>query len=125
MDKTKLALVTTLIGAVVGALLMQQWVRKNQTEQSEKIISRTDVVTRIIERPNGDKETVIVDRSVTKSEAKLIVPKPSLLVAATAQLVDKQAVYGIQVSKQVMGPVTVGASLDQKGHAGILVGWAF
>ena len=116
----------------------------NRTAASTKIQSETDTQTKqdqvtdkrtvIVKEPGGKETTSITEethvqtRENTDSQMKETVKaSPQLQVSALAGL-DLNAhapTYGVAVSKQVLGPITVGAFGLTTGIVGVSIGMTF
>lgn len=98
-----------------------------KTVVEEREVVKTDVrtVTRLVERPDGTKESVTetVDKSVSnatnKSTATAYKRSEWLVGATAATKFDDQIAYGAVVSKRVIGPFWLGLSANTDKVVGI------
>lgn len=117
-----------LIGAI-GALC-GYYVAPTKVKIEEKVVTRVvkDTVTRIVERPDGTKETVIKekDRTETDKEKKTEKSKPEdqwiFTALVEASSIDN-AIFNAQ--RRILGPAYVGVWVSTKGAFGLSVGLRF
>lgn len=127
--------------ALAGSFALGRYLSPEKTKtvtstvEVEKIVVQTvHSVTKIIERPDGTKETVIVantktdsktneesqtdSKEVTKSKDKLIIS-----VLAGMQLpLNGQLIYGAEISKNLLGPLRMGLFAMTDRKVGISLG---
>lgn len=106
-----------------------------KTVETVKEVVKTDVqtVVRVIKQPNGAEETVttITDHSVkSSSETKTAIKagkglSVSALVANDFSNRGLSPIYGASVSKEIIGPITIGAFGLTNGTVGVSVGLNF
>lgn len=134
----KVYIIIAVVSAAIGGYGVYR-LRPAQIQQVEveKVITRTDtkVVTKVIERPDGTKETTIeaTDKSVKKDEqSKQVtvaqVPKYHVsLIASTP--IDKfelnKPTYTLLVQKDFIGPFSLGASYSTDNKIGLSIGFNF
>lgn len=129
MDYKKVALLCGAVAAICFSLGRYSAPEKIKTEiKVEKVVEKQEVVrtvTKVVERPDGTKETEIVQDSETNTKSDTTRDKVtevtithnnlniSLLAGAQPKLFQGVSigpiVYGASVSKEVLGPITVGA----------------
>ena len=92
----------------------------SQTASTEQ--TRTRTVTRIVERKDGTKETLIesVDNS-TASRTVIKATKPQWLlgVGAAYNLPRTEVVYDVQASRRIIGPIFAGIRASTDGTVGV------
>lgn len=134
MNKNTLILVA--ITAVVSAAVTRHYFPKiqQQTVEIEKEVIKTDIrtVTRVIERPDGTKESVteIVDRTTkreTTSKTATTFQRKDWVVSlgGVAQVRHLDPVYVLQVNRRILGPFYVGGIITTDQQIGISVGLEF
>ncbi len=117
-------LLALLVGAAFGYYAMP---RKEITKTVEKQVDR--VVT-IITRPDGTKEEVTVDKSKITSEdnTKLNVGRSKLNLSALVGVQSSNLsspVFGGHLSKEILGPISVGVWGLSSGAIGASMGLNF
>lgn len=131
MKKNLLLLLAGLIaGAALGISLKKPQIK---TEIVEKEVVKTDVrtITKILERPDGTKETVIdtIDKSKassSKSETMTKILQRDWLISAGAHIDYKlMPEYSLLVQRRVLGPLFAGLQGSSTGKVGLLVGMEF
>jgi hypothetical protein len=132
-NKTKLIIVLVLIAGAFAAGRYSTPRTETTSKESETV--KKDIVTIVkeITRPDGTKETntTIVDRSKEKKEEsrkEVIVPKRAVISVSALvgySIRDSAPVYGLSVSKEVMGPITIGAFGLNNGTIGVTIGSNF
>lgn len=110
---------------------------ETQTVDVIKEVVKTDVrtITKIIEKPDGTKETIIdhTDKSVENKDQKhtqTTYAKNQWLVAGTVQQnldngLNLQPIYGVHIQRRILGPVFLGAMGSTDKRAGLSVGMEF
>lgn len=101
--------------------------------EKEVVKNNIVTVTRTVTLPDGTKDetTTVTDRSTTKHQESttLVTAIPTLnvsgLVANDFSTGVLKPVYGISVSKQIIGPFTVGGFALTNGTIGVSVGLNF
>lgn len=105
-----------------------------QTVETTKDVIKTDIrtVVKVVERPDGSKETVTetVDNTTrttkdTKSHTEIKQKDWVLTVGARTQLTALEPVYLVVVQRRVLGPVFSGLAADTKGSIGLTIGLEF
>ena len=129
------ALIVVALGA--GIYIGKVFYSGTSTVEIEKEVVRTDVVTvvKTIERKDGTKETIstTTDKSVAKSDStvKIVSAPPARLYSLTASYSVQPTsgsyapVYGIQLTKQFLGPFTLGLRVQSDKQVGMVVGYDF
>lgn len=109
-----------LVGAACGYYLMPT---KTVTQVVEKKVNR--VIT-IVKRPDGTVEKVIKDNSVITTDTETKVKERSkLAISALAGTDLSKPIYGAAVSKEVLGPITIGIFGLSNASFGASVGLNF
>lgn len=134
----RIALAACLIVAVLSAVLTRHYFPQIQTKTVtvDKEVIRNDIQTVVhsIKEPNGDVDTTTTttDHSikidVDKSTAETL-QKPTMNISAImANDVSHSLLvptYGISISKQVLGPFTIGLFGLTNGTGGVSLGINF
>lgn len=123
------AIVLFASGLYVGKLYYSKTEVKIETRETTKTL--TKIVQ--VERPDGTKETttIIDSKSDTKQNSLQKTPTNasktniSLLVANDFSSNLLKPIYGISVTKEVLGPFTIGAFGFTDGTLGVSVGFSF
>lgn len=107
---------------------------ETQTVEVTKEVVRTDIrtVTRLIERPDGTKESVTetIDRSTkhesNTSSSTVYARKDWFLgIGASTELKRLEPVYNVQINRRILGPFYVGAQATTRGSIGLNLGMEF
>lgn len=111
-------------GLVGGALGYWAMPKKEVVRTVEKQVDR--VVT-IIKRPDGTFEKVIVDKSkiVTDEKTKLNAARSKVNLSALVGTDLYKPVYGGHISKELLGPISVGAWGLTNATFGVSIGVNF
>jgi hypothetical protein len=114
----------------VAALIAVLILISRQKDSDTTVIKEHDhEVTVIVEDPSGKKTTTITKDTTRKSkEVVKTIVKPKVNVSALAGVSttdSRKPVYGISVSKEFIGPITLGAFGLTNGIIGISVGVNF
>lgn len=131
-----IGVIVTGLGFAAGRYLAPEKVRiETQTVEVKKYVrQKANVTTVTIEKPDGSKETTIVDRSVSDEKVATVenqtvsedTTRRRTNVAAMMTVVGGERAYGGSVSREVVGPVTVGVfGLSNPATAGVSVGVNF
>ena len=127
-------LIVLLAGVVAGGLAVHQFKPAEvRIDVREKEIVRTDVktITRVVERPDGTKETVIesTDKSVSKaskSESVVKTLQKNWNLAVTAHTNrELELHYSLHVQRRVLGPFYAGVTANTIGMVGLSLGMEF
>lgn len=151
MDNSKkilLGLLALVIAFAVGrfsantapSVTEQQTTTNNDIKQVDKDTHKETTITKT-RNPTGDEKTVttITEDTTTKvkdvdtattTESKVIVPskRNTLTVSALVGMDTTRSflpTYGLQVSKEVLGPISIGAFGFSNGLFGLSVGLSF
>jgi hypothetical protein len=125
---------TALIVAALGAGIYIGKSMFSKTVEVEKEVVRTDVVTvvKTIERKDGTKETTstTTDKSVAKKDSTstvAVVPRSQyhVSVSGSRSLDDSNIVYGLQIEKSFIGPLSLGVRVQTDKQIGLVVGYEF
>lgn len=128
----RLAIIALVSFVAGGATVKHYWpTLQERTKIEEKEVVRNNIktVTRIVERPDGSRETITesTDRSTERSsrqvEQQKVAEKNWLLgITATTRLTQLQPIYGVQVSRRILGPFFIGVNINAAGDFGALIG---
>lgn len=124
MKKSRLNLYLTLVlvGMLLGAVITKKYMdRITNTDQNT---TKEKVVTRIIERKDGSKETVIVDERVSKS-TKTVTKVSNWSIGVGTSLVNKTNVHTLQIHRRILGDLSVGAYARSDSEFGLLLQYQF
>lgn len=132
----KTLLIACLVTAVLSASLTRYYYPRVdvQTVETTKDVIKTDIrtVVKVVERPDGSKETVTetVDNTTrttkdTKSHTEIKQKDWILTVGAKTQLTALEPVYLVVVQRRVLGTVFSGLVADTKGTIGLTIGLEF
>lgn len=135
--KTQLIIAGVLVAAT-AALTRYYFPRiETQTVDVVKEVVKTDIrtITKIVEHPDGTKETVIdhTDKSVENKDQKhseTVMSKSQWLVTGTVQQdlnngLNLQPIYGVHVQRRILGPFYLGAMGSTDKRAGVSLGMEF
>lgn len=122
--------IVALVSAVIGAVLVYNLYPRVEvkTQVQEKIVVRNDIrtVTRLIERPDGTKESVTetVDNSEREASKSTTVVKNMRKdylagVGAGVQFKDLKPIYSATVARRMFGPAFAGAYGRTDGEFGL------
>ena len=131
MNNIKVLVGALIVGLLAGAYITKSYFPEVKEVQTEKEIIKTDVkiITRVVERPDGSKETIIEttdrtvkreDKNFTKTENKAKNVKASLI--AKYSFAQKKEDYGILLEKRILGPVFIGVYGDTSKQVGLSIG---
>lgn len=138
--KVLIAVVALAISFASGRFLSPTKTRtETKVVEVEKVVVKVEhVVTTIRENPDGTKETIIVadtktdsqsSRTVTDSIKEVIGKRNTLNVSVLAgiqlPLNTSSLVYGASLTKEVLGPITIGGWALTNKTVGISVGLNF
>lgn len=132
--KVILVVLTLVLAFAGGRYSVQQPNTSATTDTKIDKDTHTKKTVVIIKEPDGKETTTTVVERDTKtktdtntSNTTTQVKRNTLSVAALAgiEVNDKQMVYGASVSKEVLGPVTVGAWGLTNGTVGVSLGINF
>lgn len=120
---------TLIAGLILGALIVWQFYPRVEVRTETEEVVRRDVVTRIVERPDGGKETVIIDRSKESSTSTTEERPPrkwlASVGASTGDNLSRDFKYSASVQRRVVGPFFVGLQADTEGAVGVLLTMEF
>ncbi len=127
-----LCLIVAVLSAAGTRFLFPKVESRNVEIEKEVVRTDTRTVTRIIERPDGTKETIVdsVDKSVkkeTSSKESTVFQKSNYIVdlSARTKIDELQFVYELQVQKRILGPVFLGLKAGTDKSVGASVGLEF
>lgn len=127
---SKLALYAVLaVGIFIGGFLTA----KHYYNQNTEVVTdkKHTVITRIIvKNPDGTEKTVETIDETEKTKTKITTaPKPtvnlSALVATDFSQSQLKPTYGVSITKEVLGNITVGAFVLDNKTAGVSIGYNF
>lgn len=125
------ALISFALGAVATRYLAPP-VIKTETVEVETVRTDVHTITRVLERPDGTRETIIdsTDRSKLKTSRSDTASAPvqkNWLVSAGARLQPQnlQTYYALTVHRRVLGPFSAGLGADTSGRVELSVGMEF
>jgi hypothetical protein len=118
----------TLGAAVfIAGVLLGAWITKSYYDKHTNVDQNTTkehTVTKIIERPDGTKETIIVEDKKTKQISKTAVINDWSVGVATS-LIEKNSVYTVFIDRRILGEFSLGAYVRSDKEAGVLVRYSF
>jgi hypothetical protein len=101
-------LICLLAGVLLGSALVLRF-KEPQIVTVDKIQNRVRVVTRIDQRPDGSKTTVITkDSAKTEMHLTSKPVKKDWIVGATSSLLEPVPVFTLQVSRRILGDIYLG-----------------
>lgn len=131
-------IITVLLIAGTAALTRYFFPRiETQTVDVIKEVVRTDIrtITKIIEKPDGTKETIIdhTDKSVENKDQKHTETKYAKAdwnISASAgqditNIQKLELVYGVHVQRRILGPFYLGGMADTSKRVGLSIGMEF
>ncbi len=136
MNDVQILTVACLVSAGLGAGITYKYLPQIKTVEVEKEVIRTDVqtVTHTVILPGGATDTTIttIDHTQkvdTDSKTTVVLSKPkinlSVLVANDFSRGVLIPTYGISVSKEFIGPITLGVFGLTSGTLGASIGYNF
>lgn len=137
MVSTKNTLILVLVVAIISAGLTRYYFPKIETQTVDVIkeVIKTDIrtITRIVERPDGTKETIIdeTDKSTnnkTEKHTDTTYANKDWLLSVSAQTEVTQIMkpdYGVQVQRRILGPFYLGGMVDTSKRVGVSLGMEF
>jgi len=135
MPLNKISL-TVLLAAIVAsvALTRYYWPKVvERTVEIEKEVRKTDIrtITKIVERPDGTKETVVdtTDRTTKRTDSskthEVFEAQYIGSLAAISPVQSLEPVYSISLSKRVVGPFFIGLQADTSSRVGVVLNVEF
>lgn len=131
------SLIFPTLAATIAGLLVHYYLPRIET----KVVTKTETIvqnnvrtiTKIIERPDGSKETVIdsvdkstVDKTKSKTSTKFAQKNwhisGSILTNFKAKNVPE---YQIEAQKRILGPFYIGALLSSEQKVGLVIGFEY
>lgn len=129
------AAIALLVGFGLGSQLMPKIEIKETQVEKEKIVKDVVTVTKIITKPDGSKEEVIVVTDKTKENKeskfeKLVAAKSQwhISVSAASSLSKLDAanlIYTVQAERRILGDLFLGAKVSTDKQIGLAVGIEF
>lgn len=131
----KVTVVLVAAALALGIYTGKTMFAKTMTVEVEKEVVRTDIVTvvREIIKPDGTKETIstLTDKSVARKDSSHSTSKaetsPNWHISASAarSLESAVPVYGLQIERRILGPISVGINVNSERQIGLVVGYEF
>lgn len=139
MVNIKTTLILVLATAVISTGITRYLFPRIETQTVDVIheVIKKDIrtITKIIERPDGTKETIIdeTDKSTDKKTEKhtaTTYQNKDWQIAGTAetdytQLKEAKLDYGIHVQRRILGPFYLGAMVNTGKRVGVSLGMEF
>lgn len=128
--------IAVVVSFVIGAAVARYYYPRIEMKQVEvtKEVVRNDIrtVTRMVERPDGSKETVVevVDKSTkkeTSTKETTVASKKDWVISVSTDYNyrDYQQSYELQVQRRILGPFYIGAKASTNQSVGAMVGFEF
>jgi uncharacterized protein (DUF58 family) len=126
--------VTFIVALGLGLYVGKLYFAKSESIETEREVIKRDVVTVVkeITRPDGTKEstTTTTDHSKESKEntLKIVVADQRnwhVSVSYLRGLSDPAPVYGLQVERKILGPVSVGLNVNSQKQIGVVIGFEF
>lgn len=119
-----------LISLGIGAGVTRVYFSKETLSTEVVTIEHTVTVTQETKKPDGTTNTTTTTtedkkQAATHNESKPVVQSTTSIHALAGMDVNFKPVYGLEVSKQLLGPIEVGAWGMTNGTIGISVGVRF
>ena len=118
-------IVIAIMSYSLGAFLHQ----KTKIKTVTKTEIRENVRTRILERPDGSKETVIVEtrtKDETQRQDKTIVARDKKWLVGLGSTVGRvDQIYNVRVERKVFLDLYVGGYYSTRGDAGVSLTYTF
>ncbi len=125
MSKIKTALIALVVGLLIGGSLA--YLKPANVKEVVKFKEKTRTVTKVVERPDGTKETTIVKDSEIQHESKRTQSGlPDWTVLASTSLNNPGTpVYTLSVYRRILGTLAVGAYARSDRELGVGVSYSF
>lgn len=125
-------LLIPICGATLLALCVRYYWPRIETKTVTKTVVQKDIrtITRIVQRPDGTKETIIehTDHSSATKSKTVAKNRPNwhASIGATPHaLMGQPAVYSMQLERRILGPFYIGAGLSSNHEAKLIIGLEF
>lgn len=113
MSKLKLSLAALLVGILLGAALIHFLYPRieERTEYKDREVVKTRIITRIKERPDGGKDTEIIEEGSKEKDTKFkqekVMQKQYLVGLGASTPIDNFSgpEYSVLVGRRIVGPV--------------------
>lgn len=125
----------SVLSFLLGVGLVWKYARVSEVVEKEVVRNNVVTVTKEVTRPDGSKEivTTSTDKTVSKAEsdAKTVPTQPQWHLSASAVMADKpdfgayKPVYGLQIEKQFLGPISLGLRVQTDKQIGAVIGYTF
>jgi co-chaperonin GroES (HSP10) len=110
-----------VIGALAGWLLAARFYEKRSNET--QIVTKDRIVTKIVERKDGSKETVIVEDRTKKENTRTA--KISQWSAGVSKTLSSPEVWAIQVDRRIIGNLFFGGFVTTNKVYAALIRYEF
>lgn len=97
---------------------------KKVTEVQERVVTRTVIK----ERPDGTKETIIISKTDKDTREQLDreeSPADNQWIAGVTYRLDERDVYGVQISRRIIGDFYLGGYVSTDKEFGAIVSYSF
>jgi hypothetical protein len=126
------AVIALILGAVAGFSLRKPQI-VTKTKEIIKYKKQQRIVTRIVERPNGEKVTIIDSRtqeasvSDKRSSQKVVRGAGYILSLSATPLLKNgtKPIYGVGLQKRLLGGLSGGLYVRSNKEVGILISYSF
>jgi ribosomal protein S25 len=127
-------LIVAFLAIGLGAYLDHKFNASTVVQTVEKEVIRKDIVTvvKVVERPDGTKESTSTTTDRTKeassSTVKVVTlaPKYHISTGVASEISrDLKPVYMLQVERRFAGPVFVGVNVNSNKQVGLVLGMEF
>jgi hypothetical protein len=117
------------LGAIVfiAGMLLGGWITKSYYDKHTNVDQNTTkwhTVTHVIERPDGSKETIVVEDKKSNSISKTAVVN-DWSVSVGSSLLEKTNVYTVSVDRRILGEFSLGVYARSDKEVGVLVRYSF
>jgi co-chaperonin GroES (HSP10) len=115
-------LAVVLLSMILGWWMCVKYYKGN-TDTNETV-TKERIVTRIVERKDGTKETVIVDDRSSKSKTNISKVK-NWGVSVGTSLTEKAPIYSISVDRKILGDFYIGGYAKTDSEVGVFIRYTF
>jgi hypothetical protein len=119
--------ISLVVGALIGGGLVRHYATETTTVTKEVVKNNVITVTHEVVKPDGTKvvDTTTTDKSTDSKKATVVETKAPKQLYTVHVGIDSNRQYFGGVSKQVLGPLSVGLQASQNGTLGVMVGFSF